>query len=109
MDFISDLDVFFQEFAVDITPRPGTEGAAKIEKGLIFDKPSYEAEAGGKVTVVGANPRGRARTAHVADLAQDEEILVHASEELGVEQATYKVSANLPDGTGLSLLELRLA
>lgn len=97
MPFAEDLTVFFSDFGVTATP---TVGAAIT---VIFDRAflsSLGVESTGPVCV--------ARTADVAALAHGSDLTVTGTPG-GTDDGVYEITGIQPDGTGISVLQLRSA
>jgi hypothetical protein len=106
-DLSQDNRLFFADFGVDITLRPGTGQELTIEQGCLPSQEFYQAEVGGgKIGTFATNPQADCLTEDVGGLVQGDQVRIHATPRLNVAGGLYRVVSNQPDGSGFSLLEL---
>ena len=91
MPFTEDLDVFFPDFGV-------AANAGAVDFLVIFDRASV-LSLGGSVESTG--PQCVGKTSDLGALVEGSAITING--------AAYTVKDNLPDGTGITVLELHLA
>lgn len=107
-DLTLDLDLFFEDFGVDLTIKPGQEGERFIERGGLLDQEIYEAEAGGRIVVLVSDPKLTMRTSDASELSEGDEVVIHPAPQLCQPGATFHVLNSQPDGTGMSIVELSI-
>lgn len=91
--FEEDLDVFFADWGVLATPQSG-------EPFLVIFDHAYIAPMLGHA-VESTKPMAVAQTADVSTLVEGNTLVIGG--------ATYTIATPMPDGTGISVLELRSA
>jgi|Deesub1362A_J573_1020465.scaffolds.fasta_scaffold00715_9 hypothetical protein len=105
-DPLADLNTFFdpEEWACEVVLWPGQPEERSIYG--IFDQPSELAEVGGEVGHIALSPTLRARSSDVEGIRQGDPLRVMPCPRLGIVGGDYRVKKHLPDGHGVSLLEL---
>ena len=90
--------------AVGATLWPGLPQALAVRG--IYDAPTELADVGGEVKHVTYAPSFHLGTQEAAGLKRGDQVEIEPRPALGVPGGTYEIKNALPDGTGVTILEL---